>query len=181
MKLGTWVVVGRSTTHVVCRHQMHIFDTSFAYLFWLANNKEMRVVYGLQWQNLVCGSGGALHISEWRTSATKHLRHRGLYFGASIIALAANFPPRCPCQPLHFWKVLQDNFSFSKIKTCGNLWEMLLSWALMPPNFDFWTKTVLSQFDDKSANLTPIFEFLLINFEKLLLKHNRNPLQGIAS
>ena len=39
MKLGMWVVMGTSTTHVVCRHQMRILNTSFAYLFWLANKK----------------------------------------------------------------------------------------------------------------------------------------------
>ena len=33
MKLGMWVVKGTSTTHVVCRHQMCIFNTLFAYLF----------------------------------------------------------------------------------------------------------------------------------------------------
>ena len=33
MKLGVWVVMGTSTTYVVSRHQMRIFDTSFAYLF----------------------------------------------------------------------------------------------------------------------------------------------------
>ena len=32
--------MGTSTTHVVCRHQMRIFNTSFAYMFWLANNKK---------------------------------------------------------------------------------------------------------------------------------------------
>ena len=60
------------------------------------------------------------------------------------------------------------------------LWQPTLKLVLMPPNFGFWTKTVLSKFDDKSANLTPIFEFLLINFEKLLLKHNISPLQGYS-
>ena len=40
MKPGMWVVMGASTTHVVCFHQMRIFNTSFAYLFWLANNKN---------------------------------------------------------------------------------------------------------------------------------------------
>ena len=40
MKPCMWVVVGTSTTHVVYCHQMHIFNTSFAYLFWLANNKN---------------------------------------------------------------------------------------------------------------------------------------------
>ena len=36
-----WVVRGTSTTHMVFRHQMHIFNTS-AYLFWLANNKKVK-------------------------------------------------------------------------------------------------------------------------------------------
>ena len=40
MKLGMWVVMGTSASHMVCHHQMHIFDTSFAYLFSLANNKK---------------------------------------------------------------------------------------------------------------------------------------------
>ena len=40
MKLGMWIVVGTSTTHVVCHYQMRIFNTSFAYLFSLANNKK---------------------------------------------------------------------------------------------------------------------------------------------
>ena len=33
MKRGMWVVRGTSTTHVVCCHQMCIFNTSFAFLF----------------------------------------------------------------------------------------------------------------------------------------------------
>ena len=37
MKLGMWVVMGTSTTHVVYCHRMCIFNTSFLYLFWLAN------------------------------------------------------------------------------------------------------------------------------------------------
>ena len=40
MKLGMRVVMGTSSTHVVCRHQMCIFNTSFAYLFLLANDKK---------------------------------------------------------------------------------------------------------------------------------------------
>ena len=36
------VGVGTSTTHVVCRHRMHIFNTSIVYLFWLANNKKVK-------------------------------------------------------------------------------------------------------------------------------------------
>ena len=37
----TWYVGsgGTRTTQVVCHHQMHVFITPFAYLFWLANNK----------------------------------------------------------------------------------------------------------------------------------------------
>ena len=40
--IGMWLVMGTSTTHVVCRHRMRIFDTSFAYLFWLANNQKVK-------------------------------------------------------------------------------------------------------------------------------------------
>ena len=40
MKLGIWVAMGTNTTHVVCRHQIRIFNTSFAYLFSLANKKK---------------------------------------------------------------------------------------------------------------------------------------------
>ena len=38
----TWYVGsggGTSTTYMVCRHWMRIFNTSFAYVFWLANKK----------------------------------------------------------------------------------------------------------------------------------------------
>ena len=34
--------MGTSTTHVVCRHRMRIFNTSLAYLFWLAYNKKVK-------------------------------------------------------------------------------------------------------------------------------------------
>ena len=69
-KLGMCVVVGRSTTNVVFHHQIHIFDTSFAYLFWLANNIKGKypefcmgyndktwyvVVVGRSTTNVVCG------------------------------------------------------------------------------------------------------------------------------
>ena len=65
-----WVVMGTSTTHVVCHHQMHIFNTTFAYLFLLANNKKgniqrfvwatvmklgMWVVVGTSITHQVCG------------------------------------------------------------------------------------------------------------------------------
>ena len=37
-----WVVEGgTSTTHVVCRHRMRIFNTSLHICFWLANNKNV--------------------------------------------------------------------------------------------------------------------------------------------
>ena len=42
MKLALWVVMGISATHVACRHQMRVFNNSFAYLFWLANNKQIK-------------------------------------------------------------------------------------------------------------------------------------------
>ena len=42
MKLGMWVVMGTSTTHLVCCHRMRMFNTSFAYLLWLANNKKVK-------------------------------------------------------------------------------------------------------------------------------------------
>ena len=43
MKLGMRVVMGTSTTHVVCRHRMRIFlNTSLAYLFLLTNNKKVK-------------------------------------------------------------------------------------------------------------------------------------------
>ena len=42
VKLGMWVVGDTSTTHMVCCHRMCTFNTSFAYLFWLANNKQIK-------------------------------------------------------------------------------------------------------------------------------------------
>ena len=48
-KLGMWVVVDTSTTHMVCRHQMRMFNTSFAYLFWLANNKKQANIQSSVW------------------------------------------------------------------------------------------------------------------------------------
>ena len=42
VELGMWVVGGTSTTHVVCHHLMRLFNTSLAYLFWLANNKKVK-------------------------------------------------------------------------------------------------------------------------------------------
>ena len=42
MKLGMWIVMGTSTTHVVCPHRMLIINTSFTYMFLLANNKKVK-------------------------------------------------------------------------------------------------------------------------------------------
>ena len=54
MKPGMWVVMGTTTTHVVCCHEMSIFNTSFAYLFWLAVNKNWRC------------SGRSTQVPFWR-------------------------------------------------------------------------------------------------------------------
>ena len=35
-----WVVLGTRVTHMVCCHRMRILKSSFAYLFWLANNNQ---------------------------------------------------------------------------------------------------------------------------------------------
>ena len=42
--LQTWYVgiADTSTTYVVCHHGMRIFNTLFAYLFWLADNKNVK-------------------------------------------------------------------------------------------------------------------------------------------
>ena len=41
MKCGIWVVMmGTSMIQVVCQNWMRTLNTSFAYLFWLANNKK---------------------------------------------------------------------------------------------------------------------------------------------
>ena len=42
-KLGVWVVLGTSVTHVVCRHQMCILNSSFAYLFTLAITRKASI------------------------------------------------------------------------------------------------------------------------------------------
>ena len=53
MKLGMWVVMGTSTSHVVCRHQMCIFNTSFAYLFSLSNNKIKVNIQSFVWATVM--------------------------------------------------------------------------------------------------------------------------------
>ena len=42
MELDMWEVMGTNTSHVVFCHQMRISNTSFAYLFWLSNNKKKK-------------------------------------------------------------------------------------------------------------------------------------------
>ena len=37
-----WVVMGTSTTHVVCRHRLRISNNAFAYLFCLAINEKVK-------------------------------------------------------------------------------------------------------------------------------------------
>ena len=39
-KLDVWGVLGTGVTHLICHHQMRIFNSSFAYLLWLAINNE---------------------------------------------------------------------------------------------------------------------------------------------
>ena len=69
MTLGMWVVMGTSTTHVVCHHPLRIFNTSFPYICsdWLITKKNQisRVLYGLHWWNLVCGWWWAQVLPTW--------------------------------------------------------------------------------------------------------------------
>ena len=61
MKLGMWVVMGTSTTYVICHHRICIFDTLFAYLIWLANNKKVKYpefCMGHSDETWYAGSGG---------------------------------------------------------------------------------------------------------------------------
>ena len=60
-KLGMLVVVGTDITHVVRRQQICIFNISFAYLFWLANNKKGKYpefYMGYSDKTWYVGSGG---------------------------------------------------------------------------------------------------------------------------
>ena len=57
------VVVGSTDiTHVVCRQQICIFNITFAYLFWLANNKTGKCIQeffmGYSDETWYVGSGG---------------------------------------------------------------------------------------------------------------------------
>ena len=71
-----WVVVGASTTHVVCHHQMRIFDTSFAYLLWLANNKKGKYPgfwMGYSDKTWYVGSGGQKNYQRGLSSPDVHI------------------------------------------------------------------------------------------------------------
>ena len=75
MKLGMWVVMGTSTTHVVCCHWMCIFNTSFAYLFWLVNNKKVKYpewCMGYIDETWCVGSDGHKYYSCGQSSPNAH-------------------------------------------------------------------------------------------------------------
>ena len=76
MKPGMWVVVGRSTTNMVCHHQMRLFNTSFAYLFWLANNnkgKFSEFYMGYSDETWYEGSGGQRYYPRGLLSLNAHI------------------------------------------------------------------------------------------------------------
>ena len=71
-----WVVVDTSTTHVVCRHRMRVFYTSFAYLFWLANNKEGKypeLCMGYIDETWYVDSGGQKYYQHFLSSPNTHI------------------------------------------------------------------------------------------------------------
>ena len=75
-KLGMWVVVGTSTTHMVYRHQMCMFNTSFAYLCRLANNKKVKYpkfCMGYSDKTWYVGSGGQKYYQRGLSSPKAHI------------------------------------------------------------------------------------------------------------
>ena len=76
MKLGMWVLMGISATHVVCRHQMRIFNTSFGYLFWLANNKKKSNIQSSVWATLMKRG-----TQKTRVNHLTNLNHSGSVHG----------------------------------------------------------------------------------------------------
>ena len=76
-KRGMWVVVvGKSTTNMVCHPQMCILDTSFAYLFWLANNnkgKYSEFCMGYSSETWYVGSGGQKYYPHGLWSLNAHI------------------------------------------------------------------------------------------------------------
>ena len=76
MKLGVLVVVDPSTTHVVCCDQMCIFNSSFAYLFWLANNKKDKYPeFCMGYSDEICyvGCGGYKYYPPGLLSPNVHI------------------------------------------------------------------------------------------------------------
>ena len=72
MKLGMWVVMGTSTTHVVCSHQMRIFNTSFAYLFSLANIMKGKYPKFCIWTTVI-------KLGTWVVVGTSIIYPQGLW------------------------------------------------------------------------------------------------------
>ena len=77
---NTWYVgvVDTSTTHVIYHHQMRIlFSTSFAYLFWLANNiltgKYPEFCIGYCDESWYIGSGGYKYYPCGLLSPNAHI------------------------------------------------------------------------------------------------------------
>ena len=71
-----WVVVDTSTTHVVCCYQMRIFNTSFAYLFWLGNNKKGKYpefCMGYSDETWYVGSSGQKYYQHGLSSPKVHI------------------------------------------------------------------------------------------------------------
>ena len=84
--IGMWVMVYTSTTHVVYRHWMCIFNTSFAYLFRLANNKKDKYpefCMGCSEETWYVSSGGHKYYPQ------SHMvcRHQMRMFNASFAYL----------------------------------------------------------------------------------------------
>ena len=76
VKLGMLVVGQASTTHMVCRHGMCIFNTSFAYLFWLANNKKVKFPefsMGYSDETWYVGSDGHKYYPHGLSSRNAHI------------------------------------------------------------------------------------------------------------
>ena len=74
-----WVVVYTSTIHMVCRHRMRISNTlSFAFLFWLANNKKDKYpqfCMGYSDQTWYVGSGGQKYYPQGLSSPNVHIQY----------------------------------------------------------------------------------------------------------
>ena len=64
VKLDMWAVQGTSVIYVVCRYQMHILNSSFANLFWLANNNKGKYPeFYMSYSNKTWCKMGGVHSS----------------------------------------------------------------------------------------------------------------------